>query len=309
MYYAWTSLFGSAVFIIIQLILLVDFSHTLNEILVKKYDESMARIWCVLLCGITIGLYLISITGTILMYIFYTNPKGKSECGINNMAIIVNAVLCAGLSVFSIHPKLQEKNDKAGILPSSVVTFYSTYLIWSAISSEPTELVCSTFSYSGGASQIVGVILTFIAVVFSAIRVSTSDITGELKEEDNERKRLLKIVVPDNEINTTENAEKNEEDIEKKEEGDEATEEKKEEVEYSYSYFHYIFFLASLYMTMVLTNWVLPVGEMTDKHSNNTFVVDTGMTSAWVKIISSWITILMYIWTLVAPICLPNRQF
>ncbi len=37
--------------------------------------------------------------------------------------------------------------------------------------------------------------------------------------------------------------------------------------------------------------------------------VGEGMSSVWVKIVSSWIAALIYMWTLVAPACLPNRDF
>lgn len=36
---------------------------------------------------------------------------------------------------------------------------------------------------------------------------------------------------------------------------------------------------------------------------------DSGAVSAWVKVVSSWITILLYVWTVVAPIVLPNRDW
>lgn len=29
----------------------------------------------------------------------------------------------------------------------------------------------------------------------------------------------------------------------------------------------------------------------------------------WVKIITGWVCVMLYLWTLVAPICMPNRDF
>jgi len=58
---------------------------------------------------------------------------------------------------------------------------------------------------------------------------------------------------------------------------------------------------------MVLTNWVLPTGE--HEKNNHDYNIDQGMTSTWVKIVSSWLTIIMYVWTLVAPIIFPEREF
>jgi len=37
--------------------------------------------------------------------------------------------------------------------------------------------------------------------------------------------------------------------------------------------------------------------------------VDSGLAAVWVKIVSSWICIGLYVWTLVAPILLPDRDW
>lgn len=72
-------------------------------------------------------------------------------------------------------------------------------------------------------------------------------------------------------------------------------------VTYSYSFFHFSLFLASLYIMMTLTNWYKPD---TDYHA-----MQTSMPAVWVKISSSWIGLGLYLWTLVAPLVLPDRDF
>jgi len=79
-------------------------------------------------------------------------------------------------------------------------------------------------------------------------------------------------------------------------------------VSYSYSYFHFTFFLAALYLTMLLTNWLLPTSSE-DANKNTTISVDQGEVSVWVKIVSSWLTCLLYMWTIIAPIIFPEREF
>jgi len=78
-------------------------------------------------------------------------------------------------------------------------------------------------------------------------------------------------------------------------------------VPYNYSFFHVTFMLAALYLAMVLTNWETVSGETTT--DKNTIYVDQGMAAVWTKVISSYATFVLYVWTMVAPILIPNRDF
>ncbi|URD93716.1 Serine incorporator (Serinc) [Musa troglodytarum] len=73
-------------------------------------------------------------------------------------------------------------------------------------------------------------------------------------------------------------------------------------VSYSYTFFHLIFALASMYSAMLLTGWS---GSISDSSE----LIDVGWTSVWVRICTEWATAVLYIWTLVAPLVLPDREF
>ncbi|KHJ89351.1 hypothetical protein OESDEN_10827 [Oesophagostomum dentatum] len=62
-----------------------------------------------------------------------------------------------------------------------------------------------------------------------------------------------------------------------------------------------MFGLASLYVMMTLTSWYNPDNDLTHLNSN--------MASVWVKIVSSWLCVALYGWTLVAPALFPDREF
>ena len=80
--------------------------------------------------------------------------------------------------------------------------------------------------------------------------------------------------------------------------GDEA-----EGVTYNWSLFHLMFALSTLYIMMTLTNWYSP-GDNVSIES-----ISANMGAVWVKIISAWLCAGIYVWTLVAPIILPDRDF
>jgi hypothetical protein len=73
-------------------------------------------------------------------------------------------------------------------------------------------------------------------------------------------------------------------------------------VSYSYTFFHLIFALASMYSGMLLTGWMSVASEKSE-------LMDVGWTTVWVRICTEWSTAALYIWTLVAPLLFPDRDF
>jgi len=67
-------------------------------------------------------------------------------------------------------------------------------------------------------------------------------------------------------------------------------------------FFHFIMVLASMYSGMLLTNWAV---DLTD--TSRTF--NLGKQNMWVNIITQWVIFALYLWTLLAPTLLPNRDF
>ena len=70
------------------------------------------------------------------------------------------------------------------------------------------------------------------------------------------------------------------------------------------SMFHALFGLATLFIMMTLTNWYSP-GKMTVSIET----ISANMSAVWVKIISAWLCFGIYMWTLVAPVMFPDRDF
>jgi hypothetical protein len=79
--------------------------------------------------------------------------------------------------VISCLPAVQEENPKSGLGQSAMVVVYATYLVASALSSEPSDdKTCNPLDMSGTTqttSMIVGSVLTFLALAYSTSAAGT----------------------------------------------------------------------------------------------------------------------------------------
>ncbi|XP_044267261.1 probable serine incorporator isoform X2 [Tribolium madens] len=297
---------GGFLFIVIQLILIVDFAHSWAESWVGNYEETESKGWYFALLAITFLNYALTITGVVLLFVFFTKSDG---CDLNKFFISINLILSVVISVVSILPAVQEKLPRSGLLQSSVVSLYVTYLTWSAVSNSP-ESSCNpgllgivgagtpkkdnemTFDGEG----IVGLVVWMCCVLYSSLRSASQSSKITMSE---------KMLVKDNGAvrgSGSDNLVENEgrDDGDGGEKGEKKVWDNEEEtVAYSWSFFHIMFALATLYVMMTLTNWYKPNSSLSKANS----------ASMWIKVISSWLCMILYGWSLIAPIALPDREF
>lgn len=269
------------VFILIQLILMIDFAHTWNEIWTSKADDGN-KCWYSGLFFFMFVFFALALTGFILSYVFFT---GSSGCHLNKFLISFNLIMCFVISVISILPKIQEAQPKSGLLQASIISLYASYLTLSALSNQPTDQgkeICGsslgTIENSETVALVVGLLVMFILVIYASIRtVGSAD----------------KLAPAGPSSSSTKDDE---------EKGQQLINDEEDSVAYSYSFFHFIYFLASLYIMMMLTNWYSPQGSKLEEYQRT-------IGSLWVKMVSCWLGFLLYLWTLLAPICFPGRDF
>jgi hypothetical protein len=283
---------GGFCFILIQLILIVDFAHSWAEAWVGNYEETESRGWYFALMAITFLNYALTLTGTILLFVFFTKSDG---CDLNKFFISINLILSVIVSVISILPAVQENLARSGLLQSSVVSLYVTYLTWSALANSP-DTTCNpgllgivgagskTNDHMGFDTEgIVGLIVWMCCVLYSSLRSASQSSKITMSEN---------MLVKDNGAGK--------DDGDGGERGEKKVWDNEEEtVAYSWTFFHIMFALATLYVMMTLTNWYKPNSSFNKGNS----------ASMWIKIISSWLCLTLYGWTMIAPIALPDRQF
>merc|ERR1711871_1297873 len=293
------ALAGAFIFLLIQLVLLVDFAHAWADSWVGKLEEGSSAHGKLLVFA-SLALYITSLVATILLYTDYTSPYDASaeSCSTEKFIITMNLLFAIACTVAAVHPRVQEIQPNSGLLQASVIVAYTSYLTWSAVSD--TTSVCQPASpmAMGGtdtATTVIGTIFTFLAIAYSSLRSSSASQIGRLGLEEGagEKDGLLSGSSS----------------------SDEDGDNEKGGVFYSWCFFHVTFALASLYIMMVLTNWTVLRGENIPIFINTTHTptiglqVGQGSPALWVKVVSAWISSLLYIWTLIAPICLPDRDF
>ncbi|KAJ5984257.1 hypothetical protein N7481_006356 [Penicillium waksmanii] len=301
----YIAFFCAMLFLLLGLILLVDLAHSWAELCLRKIEDSDSRLWRGLLIGSTLGMYIASLVMTILMYIFFA----RSGCSMNQVAISVNLIVFLIISFISVQPAVQESNPRAGLAQAAMVTVYCTYLTLSAVSMEPDTHSCNPLVRSSGARTItivLGAIVTMATIAYTTTRAATQGIAlgskgghgyselaiGEMRAE------ALRAAVESGSLPASALDESDDEDeFETSSKDDE-----RGSTQYNYSLFHIIFFLATTWVATLLSQ-----GLQVDTEMGDFAPVGRTYWASWVKIVSSWVCYAIYLWTLVAPVVLPDR--
>lgn len=172
----YVALIGATIFILLGLVLLVDFAHSWSEQCLENWETSESNLWQWILIGSTAGMYAATIALTGILYAFFAG----SGCTMNQFFISFNLALCIVVTITSIHPAVQAANPRSGLAQASMVAVYCTYLVMSAVGNHEHES-CNPLRRNGPGSVqgardttvILGAIFTFIAIAYSTSRAAT----------------------------------------------------------------------------------------------------------------------------------------
>ncbi|KAI0229868.1 Membrane protein tms1 [Massospora cicadina] len=299
------ALVGAALFILIQLLLLVDFAHTFTETCLDKHERSDDNKWLYVIFGGSASILALSITLTGALYGFFAG----SGCSLNRFYISANLGLAATALFCSVHPRVQEENPRSGLLQAGLVVAYCTYLITSAIVNEPTVKGlghCNPLDHATGTrttSIVIGGLFTLIAIAYSTSRAATNSTslmsfsggpdTALPLDQPSIKSQAIHASVESGSLQPSE--------VQGGTKGAPEDDET-EGVAYSYALFHLVFAIAAMYVALLLTNW-----NSISSNSDDFISIGRSYPAMWVKVVSSWIGYSLYLWSLVGPIVLPER--
>jgi len=247
-------------FLVLQLIILIDFANDLHEFLINPSgaDGDAGEMPCgakVAYIGLCVAGMGGGIAGCVCMFIYL------GDCDLNRFFISMTLIFGFFTTILSC----LEKFSKGWLVPS-IIFAYATFLCWQAILSSP-DPSCNSLATGVGSTNLSSLIVGMIIIMVSLIYACNS--------AANAAPTLCTFGVP-----------KKENDPDQK----------------NY-FFHFVMAMGCMYMAMILTNW----GKSTGEDSNT----NTGISkeSMWIKISSQWLAYSLYLWSLLAPVCFPNRDF
>nr|XP_022329381.1 serine incorporator 5-like [Crassostrea virginica] len=338
LYWMYVGMVGGVIFILFQLILLVDFCHSWNA---KWVGTKAGRRNACGYCGtllFAVVFYMASVVAAFMLFWNYTSWEG---CLHNKIFIGINTVLCIILSAVTIVPAVSRFNPNTGILQASVITFYVMYLTWSALSSEPPEDIVKlentlktvyskqvdpkTKEMSGMSMDGIDDMRIIHSLSISNSTQCRPNPTFDHMEMISAYAGLLitfvvaiysslQTTIASHRLGVRRTAAAVQDRFEccccckvtgrgnhSEKGGQRVNYNEADASTYNYAFFHFVFCLAGLYVMMQLTNWYRPEESDLNKFGLNWAAV-------WVKMGSSWACVFIYLFTLFRPKCCPGRD-
>jgi len=305
---------GSGIFLLIQIYVLIGWAWDCNEKINAKiiaYDteevspdrdldeqgnKTLLCLFKALLIGGTLCFYAVTITFWALQFEWFVYYGGAGTCSFNQAMLAICVVLSLILTVLPVAV------GNGSIFTTAIVSFYITYLTYSALEGSP-EAECNEFAgEQSSLSMWLGFLITAAAISYTGFSVSRNQTkmsdgsdaiemgaTGSSANATTERKGS------ESDLGTS-----NYDDAVDKDEagGNENNEvlvsEKKANVT-----FHVCMAFAAIYMCMLYTGW--GDDQVTEQSKAR------GWTSVYVNLTCVWMTVLLYGWTIIAPKVCPGR--
>eukprot|EP00744_Colponema_vietnamica_P003917 GILI01005935.1.p1 GENE.GILI01005935.1~~GILI01005935.1.p1 ORF type:complete len:412 (-),score=47.10 GILI01005935.1:118-1353(-) len=285
--FAWFALVFSVVYLILQLVIFLGFSYDLNDWL-RNHEGGAAKI---VLIGATILMFLSTLVGTGFMYYWFGDDKSCVEGQMMITLTLLSAVLYTILGIFA---------PNGSLFPSAIVFLYTMWTIFTSLTSGfPDHGTCNRLASEptswklGISAAMSGLSLAYACTAGGASRENFTGASNQMSDIGGDN-----LASAEGGVTTQSQA---------YEAG--ASEEEDKTFANHLSWFHLLMCLGSFYMSMLVTNWYITKGDGSSASSSDVSEVDTGTTSMWTKFASALLCILLYFWTLIAPMIFSDRDF
>lgn len=289
--YLWIARVGACFFILIQQIILVDVAFNWNESWIEKADKAeidegtgKGKKWLGAILFSCFVLFAGSFSGIVVLYVYF------GGCQTNDAFISITLVGSIVVTIVQL-----TMSETGSLLTSASMTAYVTYLCGAAVSKNPNAVCNPKLGETSVGNIVLGMVFVFISLTWTGFSYTNDKRLGgsttadhEASVTDAEEARPVGGVVLNNEAekDTTESSD---------------TESPKS---FNNSWkLNAVLALVCCWYAMTLTGW----GSI-DKRGDISNP-DAGEASMWMLIVSQWIALLLYLWTLVAPRLCPNRDF
>lgn len=296
--YLWIARVGSAIFVLLQQLILVDIAYNWNSAWLDRADKAeldegpgKGKKWLAAIlvsCGI---LYAASLSGIVVMYIYFTG------CAINDTFISITLIMSVLCTVVQL-----ATTETGSLLTSGCITIYATYLCGAAVSKNPNAVCNPKLGEPSTWSIVVGLLIAFISMTWAGWSYTTDKRLGggrnsEIDEGEGEEDtpKAGGVVLNHESYGAA--------DAPLAASGHQESSSTNPESFGSSWKLNATLALICCWYAMTLTGWgaIENRGDIANP--------DVGEVSMWMLIVSQWISLLLYLWTLVAPTLLPDRDF
>ncbi|KAF2367618.1 Serine incorporator/TMS membrane protein [Trinorchestia longiramus] len=307
----YVAMVGAGIFIVIQLILIVFMVHGWSDSLVRRVNDggSLCCWYGVVVGGVTMVSYILCIAAAVLLYYYFAWDR---NCHKNQWFILVNLCACFLVTVVA-GCKKSKSTLMLRFFQSSLICLYVQYLTWTAISSAPRSFQddiaapiigsgrwASNFNthsfhqrfycgpgkdemmWTDSVMPYISIFIMIVTVVNGSMGAAEPDSCNALKFPD------CPISDQPQDVQTDDSG------------GQKLVRNEKSGLAYSYPLFHIMLALASLFMMMSLTGWYTP-------QKANLVTFGRSWASVWIKMVSSWICLIIYLFTTLFPSIVPKR--
>lgn len=271
--YATISRFVAGLFILIEIIIIIDFAYSWSE---KWIEEERYKA----IIGVSVFCY----GGAIALLVGMTYWFSNGDCSRNDFFMYFTLILSIFISLLSF----SERNN-GSLLTSSIIALYLHYLCYSALLSDPST--CNDLSGDKWWQVAIGIIIAGATVCYAGWNLSNAKSLFDDADEDAEERF---IATADGRMEAASgNVELGAQNEERHEAGENVDWESEEAEEFMSRQrkFHFVMAVASMYLAMLITNW-----GYESQSSDQSW--DGGDATTWVKIITLWVTVALYSWSL-----------